>query len=156
MLTMIMKHSIHSTGGAGYIGSHPCLALIETDSSQINLDDFANTKPTLLARLRRITSQPIEIQQGSMVNMGLIYGVIECHQITAVIHFAGLKAVGECLTQPLRHEHVAWMYPPRPAPARQTGGRHTGLGVWPAPQFADNHRQLLVPPGFARWLCVDQ
>jgi UDP-glucose 4-epimerase len=98
---MTSKPSILLTGGAGYIGSHTYVALAEAGFTPIILDDFSNSKPAVLDRLQRITNQAVQFKQGSVADVDLVQGLIHRHQISAVIHFAGFKAVGESVTQPL-------------------------------------------------------
>ena len=100
---MTNKPSILLTGGAGYIGSHTYVALVEAGFTPIILDDFSNSKPAVLERLQRITNQAVQCQQGSVADANLVQGLIHRHQITAVIHFAGFKAVGESVAQPLKY-----------------------------------------------------
>lgn len=100
---MTNKPSILLTGGAGYIGSHTYVALVEAGFAPIILDDFSNSKPAVLERLQRITDQAVQFQQGSVADVDLVQGLIHRHQISAVIHFAGFKAVGESVAQPLKY-----------------------------------------------------
>lgn len=100
---MTNKPSILLTGGAGYIGSHTFVNLLEAGFTPIILDDFSNSKPAVLNRLERITGQPLQCNQGSVTDVALVQDVIHRHQIAAVIHFAGFKAVGESVVQPLKY-----------------------------------------------------
>ena len=100
---MIATASILLTGGAGYIGSHTFVALIEAGFSPVILDDFSNSNPAVLERLQRITDQAVHCQQGSVADVELVQSLIHRHQIAAVIHFAGFKAVGESVAQPLKY-----------------------------------------------------
>ncbi|MEI6760573.1 MAG: UDP-glucose 4-epimerase GalE [Betaproteobacteria bacterium] len=100
---MTNKPSILLTGGAGYIGSHTFIALIEAGYAPIILDDFSNSKPAVLERLQRITGQAVQCQQGSVADVALVQGLIQRQQAAAVIHFAGFKAVGESVAQPLKY-----------------------------------------------------
>ena len=100
---MTKKPSILLTGGAGYIGSHTFVALIEAGFTPVILDDFSNSKPAVLERLQLITGQSVQCQQGSVTDVELVQGLIHRHQIAAVIHFAGFKAVGESVAQPLKY-----------------------------------------------------
>ena len=95
--------SILLTGGAGYIGSHTFVALIEAGFTPIILDDFSNSKPAVLERLQRITGQAVHWRQGGVTDVALLQDLIHRHQIFAVIHFAGFKAVGESVAQPLKY-----------------------------------------------------
>ena len=100
---MANQPSILLTGGAGYIGSHTFVALIEAGFTPVILDDFSNSKPAVLERLHRITGQPVQCQQGSVADVALVQDLIRRNQIAAVIHFAGFKAVGESVAQPLKY-----------------------------------------------------
>ena len=100
---MTNKPTILLTGGAGYIGSHTFVNLLEAGFAAVILDDFSNSKPAVLKRLQRITGQPVQCHQGSVTDVALVQDVIHHHQIAAVIHFAGFKAVGESVAQPLKY-----------------------------------------------------
>jgi len=100
---MTSHPTILLTGGAGYIGSHTFVALIEAGFTPVILDDFSNSKPAVLERLQSITGQPVPCQQGSVADVALVQELIQRHQISAVIHFAGFKAVGESVAQPLKY-----------------------------------------------------
>ena len=91
------------TGGAGYIGSHTYLALVEAGYTPVVLDDHSNSKPTVLERLQRLSGAPVNFVHGSVADRALVQALIERHAIAAVVHFAALKAVGESVTQPLRY-----------------------------------------------------
>jgi UDP-glucose 4-epimerase len=97
------KPSILLTGGAGYIGSHTAVALIEAGFIPVILDDFSNSKTAVLERLQLITGQVVQCHKGSVADAGLIQCLIRRHQIIAIIHFAGFKAVGESVYQPLKY-----------------------------------------------------
>ena len=100
---MTKQAAILLTGGAGYIGSHTVLALVQAGFRPVILDDFSNSKPAVLDRLQRITGQPVACQQGSVADVSLVQDVMHRHQVAAVIHFAGFKAVGESVAQPLKY-----------------------------------------------------
>lgn len=100
---MTSRPSILLTGGAGYIGSHTFVALIEAGFTPVILDDFSNSKPAVLDRLQRITGHAVQCQQGGVTDVALVQDLIHRHQIAAVIHFAGFKAVGESVAQPLKY-----------------------------------------------------
>ena len=69
----------------------------------IILDNFSNSKPAVLERMQRISGQAVLCQQGSVTDMTLVHNLIDRHQIAAVIHFAGLKDVGESVAEPLKY-----------------------------------------------------
>lgn len=91
------------TGGAGYIGSHTYLALVAAGFKAVILDDFSNSSPAVLARLQRLAGQPVLCERGSVADAALLQDMIQRHGIGAVIHFAGFKAVGESVAQPLKY-----------------------------------------------------
>ena len=100
---MTSNPSILLTGGAGYIGSHTFVALLEAGFKPVILDDFSNSKPAVLERLQRITGKPVQCQQGNVADIALVQELIHRYDIAAVIHFAGFKAVGDSVAQPLKY-----------------------------------------------------
>ena len=98
-----MSQTVMLTGGAGYIGSHTVLALIEAGFKPVILDDFSNSSPAVLERLQRIASTTIVCERGGMADVELVMDIVHRHRIDAVIHFGGFKAVGESVTQPLKY-----------------------------------------------------
>ena len=91
------------TGGAGYIGSHTCVALTEAGFTPVILDNFSNSHPAVLDRLASITGRRIACEQGDVLDTPWVVGVLERHRIDAVVHFAGDKAVGESVAKPLKY-----------------------------------------------------
>lgn len=91
------------TGGAGFIGSHTCAALAAQGLRFVILDNFCNSRRSVLDRLARITGAPVECVEGDVRDGALLARVLREHGIGAVIHFAGLKAVGESVRDPLRY-----------------------------------------------------
>jgi len=91
------------TGGAGYIGSHTCVALIEAGFTPVILDNFSNSHPAVLERLQQITGQAVACEKGDVLDTLWVRGVLQRHQIAAVLHFAGDKAVGESVAEPLKY-----------------------------------------------------
>ncbi len=91
------------TGGAGFIGSHTCAALATQGLPYVILDNFSNSKRSVLERLERITGQPQQCVEGDVRDAALLARVLRDYNITAVIHFAGLKAVGESVSNPLKY-----------------------------------------------------
>ena len=100
---MTSRLTILLTGGAGYIGSHTYVALAEAGYSPVILDNFSNSDPAVLERLRRLTGQPVLCERGNVADTTLMQDLILRHRIDAVIHFAGFKAVGESVAQPLKY-----------------------------------------------------
>ena len=91
------------TGGAGYIGSHTYLSLIQAGHTPVILDDFSNSNPQVLERLRQITRQPVLAERGSVLDRPRVQALLEQYAIDAVIHFAAFKAVGESVAAPLKY-----------------------------------------------------
>ena len=91
------------TGGAGYIGSHTFVALAKAGFTAVILDDFSNSSAAVLDRLQRITGKQVVCERGNVGDTEWVQSVIQRHQVSAVIHFAGFKAVGESVAQPLKY-----------------------------------------------------
>ena len=91
------------TGGAGYIGSHTCLKLLEQGYGVIVIDNLCNSNPKSLDRVCALTGKDITFYEGDVRDEALLRKIFATHEITAVIHFAGLKAVGESVSQPWRY-----------------------------------------------------
>lgn len=93
------------TGGAGYIGSHTCVELLNAGEEIIILDNFVNSKPEALNRIKAITGKDFRFYEADLLNKEAIDKIFNENSIDAVIHFAGLKAVGESVMQPMRYYH---------------------------------------------------
>ena len=91
------------TGGAGYIGSHTCLELLESGYDVIVIDNLCNSNPKSLDRVRELTGKSITFYEGDVRDEALLRRIFDAHKIDCVIHFAGLKAVGESVAQPWRY-----------------------------------------------------
>ncbi|HHH54613.1 MAG TPA: UDP-glucose 4-epimerase GalE, partial [Bacteroidetes bacterium] len=92
------------TGGAGYIGSHTCLELLEAGNRVIVLDNLSNSSPEGLHRVEELTGKKVEFHEVDLLDVKAVQNVFtSCPDIDAVIHFAGLKAVGESVEQPQRY-----------------------------------------------------
>lgn len=91
------------TGGAGYIGTHTVVELLNAGSEVIVLDNLSNSSIEALDRVERITGKSVTFYQGDILNKALLQKVFSDHSIDAVIHFAGLKAVGESVAKPLKY-----------------------------------------------------
>lgn len=89
------------TGGAGYIGSHTAVVLSKADYNVVILDNFCNSNPSVLGRLKIILGKDIPCINGDVRNTSLVANIFQEHQIDAVIHFAGLKAVAESVEKPI-------------------------------------------------------
>lgn len=88
------------TGGSGYIGSHTCIALHEAGFEFVVFDNLCNSSLESIKRVEKIIGQTIDFVQGDMRDKNALKSVFESHDIDSVIHFAGLKAVGESVTKP--------------------------------------------------------
>ena len=91
------------TGGAGYIGSHTTVLLLEAGYEVVIFDNFCNASRESIRRVEAITSRDISVVEGDIRNREDLHKVFSTYKIDAVIHFAGLKAVGESVEQPLRY-----------------------------------------------------
>src|SRR5574344_2047899 len=91
------------TGGAGYIGSHTCMELLNAGHSVVVLDNLSNSSAESLARVQQLTGKTLQFIQGDIRDAAALDAVFAAHQIDAVIHFAGLKAVGESQQIPLSY-----------------------------------------------------
>ena len=98
-----MTKNVLLTGGAGFIGSHSCVSLLSAGFTPVILDNFANSKPAVLERLQRITGQALACEKGDVADAAWVESVLRRHQIAGVLHFAGDKAVGESVAQPLKY-----------------------------------------------------
>jgi UDP-glucose 4-epimerase len=93
------------TGGAGFIGSHTCVELLDAGYEIIVMDNFANSKPESLNRIKKITSKDFKFYQTDMLDFDGMTKIFSENKVDAVIHFAGLKAVGESVSKPLEYYH---------------------------------------------------
>ncbi|WP_180085998.1 UDP-glucose 4-epimerase GalE [Acinetobacter sp. YH12103] len=91
------------TGGAGYIGSHTCLELLNAGHEVVVLDNLSNSSEESLQRVQSLTGKSLQFVQGDILNSELLDQIFTQHQVDAVIHFAGLKAVGESQQIPLTY-----------------------------------------------------
>ena len=86
--------SILVTGGAGYIGSHTCLELLQAGYDVVVVDNLCNSSEKSLERVQEITGKPLTFYQADLLDVKALNEIFEKESIDAVIHFAGLKAVG--------------------------------------------------------------
>lgn len=98
-----MTQTILVTGGTGFIGSHTCVELLNNGFEVIVVDNLSNSKIESLRRIETITSQKPGFYQADITDQAAIRNIFQAHKIDAVIHFAGLKAVGESCQQPLSY-----------------------------------------------------
>lgn len=91
------------TGGAGYIGSHTCVELMHAGFEVVVIDNFCNSKAESLNRVQKITGKSVTLIEGDVRDKNILRTIFNEHKIDAVIHFAGLKAVGESVANPLKY-----------------------------------------------------
>lgn len=91
------------TGGAGYIGSHTCVELLESGYEVVVVDNFSNSKPDVLDKIKEITNKDFTFYEGDVCDKHLMDKIFTNENIDAVIHFAGYKAVGESVKLPLMY-----------------------------------------------------
>ncbi|WP_342651660.1 UDP-glucose 4-epimerase GalE [Vibrio metschnikovii] len=91
------------TGGTGYIGSHTCIQLIQAGITPIILDNLYNSKKLVLERIAQVTGVTPQFYQGDIGDSELLERIFAQHEIASVVHFAGLKAVGESVEKPLMY-----------------------------------------------------
>ena len=94
---------IFVTGGAGYIGSHTCVELLNAGHTVTVFDNLSNSQPEAIKRVERITGKSVQFVEGDIRDQAALTAALQASQPTAVIHFAGLKAVGESVAQPLHY-----------------------------------------------------
>ena len=97
--------SILVTGGAGYIGSHTCVELLNHDKEIIIVDNFSNSKPEVLDKIKELTGKDFIFYEADLLDYDKIDAIFKDNSIDSVIHFAGLKAVGESVEKPLEYYH---------------------------------------------------
>ncbi|MEE0868992.1 MAG: SDR family NAD(P)-dependent oxidoreductase, partial [Ruminococcus sp.] len=90
-------------GGAGYIGSHTCVELINAGHDVVIADNFSNSCPEAVARVEEITGRKIPLYEADVCDKTAVDKIFSENKIDAVIHFAGLKAVGESCEKPVEY-----------------------------------------------------
>ena len=98
-----MSATILVTGGAGYIGSHTCVELLESGYQVVVLDNLCNSSPEALRRVEEITGKLVTFVEGDIRDRNILQGLFSQYNFDSVIHFAGLKAVGESCRIPLNY-----------------------------------------------------
>ncbi|MDG0030623.1 UDP-glucose 4-epimerase GalE [Priestia sp. Y58] len=93
------------TGGAGYIGSHTCVELLNAGYEIVVVDNFSNSNPEVINRIKNVTGKDFVFVEADLLDQEKIEGIFHIYQIDAVIHFAGFKAVGESVEIPLTYYH---------------------------------------------------
>ena len=98
--------SILVTGGAGYIGSHTCVELLNKEEKIVIVDNFSNSKPEVLEKIKEMTNKDFKFYEVDLLNKEKLEKVFEENpDIDSCIHFAGLKAVGESVAKPIEYYH---------------------------------------------------
>ncbi|MDR2852452.1 MAG: UDP-glucose 4-epimerase GalE [Burkholderiaceae bacterium] len=97
------KRTILVTGGAGYIGSHTCVELLGNGYDIVVVDNFVNSRRESLARVQRITGKAVTCYEADVRDEAALARIFNAHPVTGVIHFAGLKAVGESVAKPVEY-----------------------------------------------------
>ncbi len=97
--------SVLVTGGAGFIGSHTCVELLNAGEDIVILDNFSNSKPDVLDKIRTITGKDFKFYEVDLLDKDNVEKVFKENDIDTVIHFAGFKAVGESVEKPLMYYH---------------------------------------------------
>ena len=103
---MAQMETILVTGGAGYIGSHTCVALLESGYDVVVVDDLSNSSKQSISEVVAITDRPIAFHRADVGDAEALGAVFDAHNIDGVIHFAGLKAVCESVAEPFRYFRV--------------------------------------------------
>jgi len=98
-----MKSKILITGGAGYIGSHTCIELLAAGFELVVIDNLCNSKLEAVRRVENIAGKPVEFMKLDVRDRAGLRELFNKHSLSAVIHFAGLKAVGESVEKPLEY-----------------------------------------------------
>ncbi len=101
-----MTSAVLVTGGAGYIGSHIVAALARAGRASVILDNFQNSSPGVVERLGRLAGAPVPLVEGDVRDAGVLRATFAAHRIGAVVHCAGMKAVGESSARPLAYWDV--------------------------------------------------
>lgn len=91
------------TGGAGYIGSHTCVELLENNKEVVVLDNLSNSSEEALNRVKRITGKEVKFYKGDISDIVILDTIFKKENIESCIHFAGLKSVGESVAKPLEY-----------------------------------------------------
>ena len=93
------------TGGTGYIGSHTVVELVENGEDVVIVDNFSNSSPDVLDRIEEITGKRVKFYEVDILDEEKLEQVFKENEIESVVHFAGLKAVGECVAKPVEYYH---------------------------------------------------
>lgn len=100
---MTSPQTVLVTGGAGFIGSHTCLELLEAGYEVVSLDNYSNSSPAALDRVQKLAGRPLTVYEGDVRDAATLDMVLDRHPVDVVIHFAAKKAVGESTLIPLTY-----------------------------------------------------
>ncbi|MFM0017746.1 UDP-glucose 4-epimerase GalE [Paraburkholderia azotifigens] len=100
---MTTKGTILVTGGAGFIGSHTCVELLNSDYDVVVIDNLVNSKRESIARVEKITGKKVAFYEADVRDEAVLNTIFDKHPITGAIHFAALKAVGESVAKPIEY-----------------------------------------------------
>ena len=98
------------TGGAGYIGSHTCVELLNQGQEVVVVDNLCNSSEESLNRVKQITGKNVTFYKADLLDKAAMEEIFSKETIDAVIHFAGLKAVGESVAKPLEYYPVSYTH----------------------------------------------
>ena len=96
------------TGGAGYIGGHTCVELLNSGYEVVVMDNLYNASAKALDRVQQITGKTLTFYEADMLDQPAMDKIFEAEKPDAVIHFAGYKAVGESVVKPIEYYHKTW------------------------------------------------
>lgn len=99
------KMAVLVTGGAGYIGSHTVVELLNNNYEVVIVDNYSNSKPEVLNRIKTITGKEVTFYEADLLDKPALKAIFEKETIDSVIHFAGYKAVGESVAMPIAYYH---------------------------------------------------
>ena len=97
------KDTVLVSGGAGYIGTHTTVALIEAGYDVVMIDNFSNSEPSAVEGVEKILGRKVTFEECNRCDIDALRGVFERHKFSTVIHFAAYKAVGESMSEPLKY-----------------------------------------------------
>lgn len=101
-----MNRTILLAGGAGYIGSHTAVEFLGAGYEVVVVDNFSNSSPESIGRVEEITWKKIKLYEGDVKDHATVRKILQENKIDCVIHFAGLKAVGESIEKPILYYRI--------------------------------------------------
>ena len=104
-----MKKTVLLTGGLGYIGSHATCLLAESGYTPVILDDLSNCRLETLDRIQTVVGHGVPLIEGDIRDSSLVFQILQEHSVSCVMHFAGLKAVGESVESPSCTMTLMWV-----------------------------------------------